>query len=210
MEKKYNLDIRTKARQCLNFVLVICLMGITVPMMFANHIHGRTSPLIGDITILLAFIPTVSAFISFLLYHHHAKSSIVQNDSVDNTPIAKSERLGDIILYIAGIVSIVLIAAFIGLSGGIKNNIMAYYFFFIPSATAVAFTTRQGLWLIGITSMICVAILYSFYYDCCELVEPGKWVYLVFSIYQVFLIVFLEYLTNFLNLYDLFERKLLN
>lgn len=215
MEKRVNIDIRTKARQCLNFVCVICLLGISIPMAWANHIYRETSPYIGDISIALAFIPIFSAFISFVLYHHNVmRPDNVQNESDSSSKqkskSEKNERLGDIILYIAGLLSILLIAAFIGLSGGIKNNIMAYYFFFIPSATAVAFTTRLGLWIVGISSFVCVSILYYFFYDSYGLVDPGRLHYWGFSIYQVFLIVLLEYFTNFLDLYDLIGKKLLN
>ncbi len=211
MEKRVNIDIRTKARQCLNFVLVICLLGISIPMGWANSIYGNTSPYIGYISIALACIPIFSAFISFVLYHLNVmRPDNVQNEIDGSKQKSKSERLGDVILYIAGLLSILLIAAFIGLSGGIKNNIMAYYFFFIPSATAVAFTTRQGLWIVGIASFLCVSVLYYYFYDSYELVDPGRLHYWGFSVYQVFLIVLLEFFTNFLDLYDLIEKKLFN
>ncbi len=198
-------SIKTKKQQCKNFLWVICVGGILIPLVFHAFLYGEFTAIILITALLTAVTPTL--FASFSYFNYDAATSRKRTASPPVKEPVDKEKRGDHLLYIGGILSILFIAVYIGLSGGIKENIMAYYFVFIPSATAVAFRTRKGLWYISVTAIICLVVLYCFFYGQ-EIVEesldfilfglviPNRVLYLVFSVYQICLIVLLEYLTN--------------
>ena len=202
-----NNSLVIKKKQCYNFLLVICIGGITFPLILHIFNLGNLTAFHAVIAIFSAFTPTAFAF-----YAYHKYDSAVSNKKKKTltTPIkSHDEKHGDYLLYVGGILSIIFIAVYVGMSGGIKDNFMAYYFVFIPSATAVAFRTWKGLWFISLTSVICLIILYVWFYGQDKV---GEYLFLsfwglhlliplnlLFSIYQIALIIWLEYRTNKLN-----------
>lgn len=197
-----NKKLVQKTKQCINFLIVVCILGIFAPLLLSILIIGETTPQLTIIAIVTAFIPPVFAFISYHSYQ------VASHKAVRKTIITKKEQWGDRWLYIGGVLSIVLIAYYISKSGGVNGHIMAYYFVFIPSATAVAFRTKLGLWIVSSTSILCLVYLYIWCYDTmlvetthltiCSFKIPLEILHLSFAIYQIGLIVLLEYKTNIL------------
>lgn len=203
-KKNYNnsIEIKNKKQQCNNFLKLICIGGITIPLLIHIIIIGEPSRLLTAIAVLTALSPTLFAYFSRENYDWAASNSETPDSN-------KKEKKGDMLLYIGGILSIIFIAIYIGLSEGVRNHIMAYYFVFIPSATAVAFRTKNGLRFVSGISAICLTILYVFFYEKAEIVGepdellvlnlfsiPHKFLHLIFALYQIILIVWLEHKTN--------------
>lgn len=182
-------DLEQKTKQCINFLIVICVLGIFVPLLLSIFFVDKSTHALTAIAIITAFVPPVFALLS---YHNYHSATTVRMASGEKD---RKEKNGDWLLYIGGVLSIVLITFYIGLSGGVNGHIMAYYFIFIPSATAVAFRTRAGLLIISAASIVCLFLLYY----CCDsspVERFDKWINMGFSVYQIGLIILLEYLTN--------------
>ena len=198
MEKysQENLDIKHK--QCNNFFLVICLFGIFIPLLIHIVIqmffYRASTHLLTLIALFTAIVPIFFAY--FAKDNYAAAKSLYE--SAPNDSKNRADK-GDYLLYIGGILSIVLIALYIGISGGIKDHIMAYYFIFIPTTTAVAFNTRKGLWIVSGVSAICMSVLFACFYQQDKIFELCKYLNLAFSLYQIGLIIILEYKTNKLS-----------
>ena len=206
-ESKHNNELYEKMRQCENFVWLVCVAGITLPLIISVLVLEKTTHLLTIAGILTAITPTIFAFAALIDYHKAHK--IHETESISNVDTqTKRGRRGDWLLYIGGILSILFVTVYIVLSGGVKGNLMSFYFVYIPSTTAVAFKTRIGLWLVSGMSFICLISLYYVFYDfglsyeCgtfSELYnrnEPDKIYYLGFSLLQIILIIILEHKTN--------------
>lgn len=182
-------NLLEKMIQCENFVWIICVGGITIPLAGSIFVLEKTTHLLSVFGILTAIIPTVFAFASLISYH----KAIIDKEEKEKR---RKEKRGDVLLYIGGVSSILLLTVYVLLSGGIKDHLMAFFFVFIPSTTAVAFRTKKGLIMVSSLSIGCLIYLYSFHFDPNNMVEPDQIWYLAFSIWQIFLIILLEILTN--------------
>lgn len=195
---KDNIELFKKSKQCKYFLWTICVGGIVIPLLLLLlFVHEETTVPLTIICVLLAFIPTFFASMALLNYNN----ALSANSSDDNS--SKKETNGNRLLYVGGLLSIILIALYVDLSGGIKDNLMAFYFVFLPSATAVAFNTRWGLILISGLSIGCVGLLYFglFEHDFLgrphvEMAEFKPLYSFLCSLYQIGLIILLEYFTN--------------
>lgn len=206
-ESKHHNDLYEKMRQCENFVWLICVAGITLPLIVSVFVIEKTTRLITVVGILTAITPTIFAFAALINYHKAHKDNSINGDSAQK----KRGRKGDFLLYIGGILSILFVTAYIVLSGGVKGNLMAFYFVYIPSTTAVAFKTKLGLWLVSGMSAVSLIFLYFLFYDLglsyeygafSEInnsIEPNKFYYMGFSILQIVLVIILEHRTNKLS-----------
>lgn len=189
--RRENLSL--KKNQCDNFLRVICIGGITIPLLLHIIVIGESTTCLTITAILALLTPSTFAYLAFRNYD----LSVSETNEIISK---KEENKGNMLLYVGGIFSILLITVYIVSSGGVKDNIMAYYYLFIPSATAVAFKTRWGLRIVSITYAVCISLLYWEFYNYGYYDQPSKWIYLLFSIYQICLIMYLECKTNKLSI----------
>ena len=206
-------ELYEKMHQCENFVWLICVCGITIPLIASIFVLKNTTHLLSIVSVLTAIAPTICAFSALVNYHKAYRAKLDGKQTIQD----KTEKRANYLLYLGGVLSIIFVTVYVVLSGGIKDNLMAFYFVFIPSTTAVAFNTRLGLVIVSLTSAICLGVLYYFcyeygyFYECGSFYklnsveEPDKGYYFGFMIFQIGLIIALEYFTN--NLRDNISKK---
>lgn len=194
-------ELYERMRQCENFVWLICVLGITLPLIASVFVLEKTTHLLTIVGILTAITPTIFAFAALISYH---KAHKAESDNIRK----RKGTWGNILLYIGGGLSIFFVSGYVILTGGIQGNLMAFYFVYVPSTTAVAFRTRWGLLIVSAISASCLAVLYYYFYEygilyehgefqkMDSIIEPHKYYYLGFSILQIFLIIILELRTN--------------
>ena len=79
-ESKHHNDLYEKMRQCENFVWLICVAGITLPLIVSVFVIEKTTRLITVVGILTAITPTIFAFAALINYHKAHKDNSINGE----------------------------------------------------------------------------------------------------------------------------------
>jgi hypothetical protein len=191
------IKLEKKNEGCDIFLYTICIGGIVVPilflMVFQSRIDADIFPNWNDnslFCVILMFLVGLIPYFARLLY----TQSLSLYKKNDIKKAEKKEIVADLLLWSCGVITIVLMAIIVYNTGGLKHSLMAFYFFFIPSAIAVAFRAKWGL---IITCFACVIVIFILYKLDSVPVKPFcKWYNFGFHIYQITIILLLELVTN--------------
>ncbi|MBB6275065.1 hypothetical protein [Porphyromonas circumdentaria] len=219
--QEYYTIWETKYRASITFAWLVCGLGIVFPLFVLFFIGSMVDPknspiqyenpnrLIIWVILLILFSLGSSFVVAFLLYGRIYKKIIPQlkENNEDQCPetqnlirkeFEKINSIADIVLYISGVITIFLIYCLIQETGGLWRSPMSFYLSFIPSAIAIAFRSYRGIALIG--AVVVIAIILLFYNPEWNTVIESSNLYkqgaLAMFVYQILLVVLLEYLSN--------------
>lgn len=181
--------LQKKCQDCHIFHISVCWFGILIPLLYLLGILvypmlNKEDTIMATEEIIIVFVFVLITILIALLSTYYAYRQYDKG----------RERVGDWTLYICGILTIVLIALIVNYTGGIRQSLMSFYFFFIPSAIAIVFDSKKGLIATSVCCILSIFILFHLYSSSNIRYETIH--YLVFSIYQLLLILGIEMYKN--------------
>lgn len=130
---------------CYKFFIYACLYGILIPT-FLLIVYDLIVPTFqqGLVKFYLFAIMAIVCYplIAYILYD---KNSI-------------SPEAIDVSLRLTGAITIILVGISVHYTGGMEKSLMSYFFFFIPSAVAIAYDANKSLKIIIPLSLIAVTL----------------------------------------------------
>jgi len=182
-----------KKEECYIFFCWGCFFGICIPLF---------SVLLIDI---FYYIPNIKK--SILTFYGMGLSIIVIATSLSGTFISyrlydtrpHMEKQVDYLLYLIGFFVCFFIGILVVLTGGVLKSLFSFYFIYLPSVVAVAFSSKKNNGL-KIVSLLCILMIVIGLFFPVENSEYNKFYstmmhkmfYLGIAIMQLFAIFFLE------------------
>jgi hypothetical protein len=196
MCSKEKVSLEKKNEGCDIFWSTICVAGIIIPIivlaLLQKFVCKDVFPNWEESSFYCIILVIFIGLMPYRATRLYEKS--IQIFNTDNTNAKKKEKRADWYLYSCAVLTIILISIIIHNTGGIKNSLMVFYLFVIPSAIAVAFRAKWGLIL---ACFLCVSAIYILYViESNSISEFSKWYNFGFDIYQIGLILILELKTN--------------
>ena len=135
-----------KIKQCSKFEYLAIYLGLIAPMSVFALLYY---PFTDYPQATLSFIITV---VVSSLFIRLGRSRYEKNDS----------KVGDIILYLGGVITIILVAVSVRYSGGMEYSLLRDYFLFIPAAVAIIFRAKFGLAIILVVCFVSIWGIYTY------------------------------------------------
>ena len=141
------MDLDRKKIECRHFGYYVGLCAVFIPLLLVAAFHAfypitQNGKLMVVIVLLLAV--AIYPLFAYTFY--------------DNKLDKKKERYVDYSFYASGLITLLLVGYIVLHTGGMSHSIFAFFFFFFPSAVAIAFETNFGLFLVCITSFFSVVM----------------------------------------------------
>ena len=141
------MDLHKKKIACKHFGFYVGVLAVFVPLLLVTLFHSfypitQNNKLMLSIVLLMAV-----ATYPLLAYTFY-------DEKIDE----KKERYIDYSLYVSGLVTIILVGYIVLYTGGLSHSIFSFFFFFFPSAVAIAFDASFGLGLVCFTSFFSITM----------------------------------------------------
>jgi hypothetical protein len=135
--------MENKKDNCYSFFIYGCLFGIIIPTALLI-IYDCAIPTFNHFLVkLILFLLCVIASYPLYAYVQYDKNKI-------------NPKKIDASLIIVGAVTIILIGFIVHFTGGMEKSMLSSYFFFIPSAIAIAFDANKSLKVVIPLALIAV------------------------------------------------------
>ena len=147
MEGTISVNLQAKKDATLVFFWFGNLLPLTTPLIFLA-IYDAINPTftINNLWVIILMLMPTSVLGAYFLYSNKKF-------------LWWTEKRVDFFLYAVAVATMITITYMVNKTGGFKYSILTFYFYFIPSAIAISFRAKWGLWItLGISF---VSIVYN-------------------------------------------------
>ncbi len=137
--------MEARKENCFKFFIYACIFGILIPT-FLLIVYDIVVPTFQQGLVKLYLLALMAIVFYPLIAYTLYDKNILSANTIDST------------LRLTGAITIILVGISVHYTGGMEKSMMSSYFFFVPSAIAIAYDANKSLKIVIPLALIAVSI----------------------------------------------------